>query len=138
MLIRLPVEVEQIYQAVERLEARFPGRKFTPDGHLVGSIGEVIAAEQLKLELLPASEPTHDAKDANGRLVQIKLTSTEGISLNACPDRLVVMQIVDQKHARLVYDGDGGEVWALAGKVQKNGQRRVSFHKMKALPGWLG
>ena len=33
-----------LYRIVERLEVLFPGRKFTPDGHLVGSIGEVIAA----------------------------------------------------------------------------------------------
>jgi len=137
MLIKLPKEVAQIYRAVESLETRFPGRKFTPDGHLVGSIGEVIAAEYLKLELLPASEPAHDAIDGNGRLVQIKLTSTKGIALNANCERLVVLRFVDQHHAQLVYDGEGNQVWELAGKMQKNGQRRISFHKMKTLPGWL-
>jgi hypothetical protein len=30
--------------AVSDLEKEFEGRKFTPDGHLVGSIGEVVAA----------------------------------------------------------------------------------------------
>ena len=36
-----------LYRIVHRLEVLFPGRKFTPDGHLVGSIGEVIAARML-------------------------------------------------------------------------------------------
>ncbi len=28
-----------LYPIVDRLELLFPGRKFTPDGHLMGSIG---------------------------------------------------------------------------------------------------
>jgi len=36
--------LDSLYGSAERLEALFPGRKFTLDGHLVGSIGEVIAA----------------------------------------------------------------------------------------------
>jgi hypothetical protein len=46
---------------VRRLESRFPDRKFTLDGHLVGSIGEVWAAHLFDLLLLPPSEATHDA-----------------------------------------------------------------------------
>jgi hypothetical protein len=41
--IKLPPPVADIYRAVGELETAYPGRKFTPDGHLVGSIGEVIA-----------------------------------------------------------------------------------------------
>ena len=47
--IKLPAPVANIYRAVRTLEKLYPERKFTPDGHLVGSIGEVIAAEQLDL-----------------------------------------------------------------------------------------
>lgn len=43
--IKPPAPVGAIYRAVEEFEAAYPLRKFTPDGHLVGSIGEVIAAE---------------------------------------------------------------------------------------------
>ena len=42
--VPLPEPVARIYKATAALEALYPGRKFTPDGHLVGSIGEVIAA----------------------------------------------------------------------------------------------
>jgi len=51
MRIQLPEPVAAIYRAVEQLEAAYPGRRFTPDGHLVGSIGEVVAAEALGLTL---------------------------------------------------------------------------------------
>jgi len=35
--------VKQLYKIVKEFERLFPERRFTPDGHLVGSIGEVIA-----------------------------------------------------------------------------------------------
>jgi hypothetical protein len=130
--------VAKIYEAVEELSAAFPGRPFTPDGHLVGSIGEVIAADALDLVLEPPSTAGFDARDARGREVQIKLTSTNGVSLNADCDRLVVLHIVDKYHAELVYDGDGAPVWERAGNMAKNGQRRISFSRMRALPGWIG
>jgi hypothetical protein len=44
-VVALPAEVAAIYRAARALGDRYPQRKFTPDGHLVGSIGEVIAAE---------------------------------------------------------------------------------------------
>jgi hypothetical protein len=64
--IKLPAPVAAIYRAVAELEAAFPGRKFTPDGHLVGSIGEVVGAENLGLTLYPGGHPIHDAYDENG------------------------------------------------------------------------
>ena len=77
--IRLPEAVAKIYEAVSDLEARYPQRKFTPDGHLVGSIGEVIAAEALRLKLYPTMvEPGHDAHDSEGNDVQIKMTAGKG------------------------------------------------------------
>ena len=43
--------MRDIYRAVQESEADYPWRKFTPDGHLVGSVGKVIAAEVLDPEL---------------------------------------------------------------------------------------
>ena len=82
MRVKLPKQVAAIYTAVQELEAAYPGRKFTPDGHLVGSIGEVIAAEALNLTLYRGSHPGHDAYDANGD-VQIKMTSRASVALYA-------------------------------------------------------
>jgi hypothetical protein len=41
----VPALIAQLYQIVRALNKLFPDRPFTPDGHLVGSIGEVIAAD---------------------------------------------------------------------------------------------
>jgi hypothetical protein len=130
--IKLPPEVADIYKAVEGLNSRYARheRKFTPDGHLVGSIGEVIAAEEFGLSLLPPSHAGHDAKDQDGRLVQIKLTAGRRVSMYGSADRLIVMRVVDATSAELIYDGPGQRAWDGAGKMQKNGQRSISVEKL--------
>jgi len=65
------------------LEAQYPGRKFTPDGRLVGSIGEVIAAEALGLNLHSASHPSHDAFDAAARPESVS-PFTRRVSVSSC------------------------------------------------------
>lgn len=132
MRVKLPKPVADIYRAVEQLSAAYPGRKFTPDGHLVGSIGEVIAAEALGLTLYNGSHPGHDAYDANGD-VQIKMTAGKSVALYSTCTRLVVLKIVNPEEAEIVYDGPGEPAWDKAGKMQKNGQRTISLAKLKAL-----
>jgi len=130
--IPLPEPVAKIYEAVEELFALYPGRPFTPDGHLVGSIGEVIAAEALGLNLYPPSQPGHDAFDENGD-VQIKLTAGKAISMYDTCERLVVLRIVSPHEAEIVYDGPGEVAWRNAGAMAKNGQRRISLSRLRAL-----
>jgi hypothetical protein len=130
--VKLPQPVAAIYRAVAELEALYPDRKFTPDGHLVGSIGEVVAAEALGLTLHPSSHPGHDAFDADGD-VQIKMTGGDSVSLYSTCDRLVVLRIVSPKEAEIVYDGDGEPAWDEAGPMSNNGQRRISIKRLVAI-----
>ena len=132
MKVKLPKPVAAIYKAVAELEAAYPDRKFTPDGHLVGSIGEVIAAEVLGLKLYRSSHPGHDAYNEAGD-VQIKMTSGKSVAMYATCARLVVLKIVSSEEAEIVYDGPGEPAWAAAGKMAKNGQRVVSLAKLRAL-----
>jgi len=67
----IPGLVDQIYTLVAQVESIFPNRRFTSDGHLVGSIDEVIAAHRYGLELLPHSTQGHDARSASGAIVEI-------------------------------------------------------------------
>lgn len=130
--IKLPSPVATIYRAVAEVEARYYPRKFTPDGHLVGSIGEVVAAEALSLTLYPMSHAGHDAYDANGD-VQIKMTAGKSVAMYAECARLVVILVVSSEEAEIVYDGHGAPAWGCTGKIQKNGQRVVSLTKLRAL-----
>lgn len=47
-------QVQKLVEIVAELEKEFPGRHFTLDGHLVGSIGEVMAAYYYGIELYTA------------------------------------------------------------------------------------
>ena len=130
---KIPELIKKIYEIVNELEALFPGRHFTPDGHMVGSIGEVLAAEHLNLELLPASYQGHDAKDKQGRLVQIKATQGDSIALRSEPERLIILKLLKDGNFEKIYYGDGKIIWESAGKMQSNGQRRITFNKLKGI-----
>ncbi len=131
-IVRLPEAVAQIYRATAALEAMYPERKFTPDGHLVGSIGEVVAAEALGLTLHPMSQPGHDAYDENGD-VQIKMTAGRSVAMYACCERLVVLKVISPEEAEIVYDGPGQPAWDQAGKMAKNGQRSISLFRLRQI-----
>lgn len=55
--------IKQLYSTVSELETIFPGRHFTPDGHMVGSIGECLVADAYGLELMTASNKGYDATE---------------------------------------------------------------------------
>lgn len=37
-------KIKILYSISQELESLFPGRHYTPDGHMIGSIGEALAA----------------------------------------------------------------------------------------------
>jgi hypothetical protein len=130
--VPLPGPVSRIYKAVAELEQRYPERRFTPDGHLVGSIGEVIAAEALGLQLHPMSHRGHDAFDARGD-VQIKMTAGNKVAMYATCERLVVLRVVSPEEAEIVYDGPGAPAWEQAGRMGKNGQRVIPLSRLRRI-----
>ena len=126
-------KIKELYKITNELERSYPDRKFTIDGHLVGSIGEVIVAEHYGLELLRNSTETHDAVSADGKYVQIKATQINRIAISSEPDYLIVIKLFSDGSWEEVYTGPGKPVWDNAGKMQKNGQRSVSLSKLKSL-----
>ena len=125
--------LDALNNAMDGLEAMFPGRKFTLDGHLVGSIGEVIAAYMFALELMPASNLGYDAVGPDGRQVEIKLTQGTRVALRHAPQHLIVLHRPKGERIRVVYNGPGQAVWDRCGKVQKNGQRPITIVRLQGL-----
>ncbi|MCT8160000.1 DUF6998 domain-containing protein [Pseudoruegeria sp. SHC-113] len=125
--------LDDLYTAADGLERIFPGRKFTLDGHLVGSIGEVVAAYMFDLDLNPASTQGHDARARDGRQVEIKLTQGRGVAIRHEPEHLIVLHRPAGGPIRVVFNGPGPVAWAGAGKMQKNGQRPISLSRLAAL-----
>ena len=125
--------LDDLYTAADGLERLFPGRKFTLDGHLVGSIGEVTAAYMFDLDLNPASTLKHDARARDGRNVEIKLTQGRGVAIRHEPDHLIVLHRPMGGPIRVVFNGPGAIPWAASGKMQKNGQRPISLSRLRLL-----
>lgn len=111
--------LDQLYDATDKLEALFPGRKFTLDGHLVGSVGEVVAAYMFGLDLNRASTKGYDAVSADGRLVEIKLTQAKSIAIRHQPEHLLVLSRPKGMMVSVVFNGPGSIAWEAAGAMQK-------------------
>ena len=124
-------KVTELFAIIRELEALYPGRKFTIDGHLVGSIGEVLVADKFNLILLPNSTKTHDAVDNEGKYYQIKVTQTDQIALSSEPDFLIVVKLHYDGTWDVVYNGPGKIIWDNSGKMQKNGQRPIFIKNKK-------
>jgi len=124
--------IQKIYQIARELEADI-GRRFTPDGHMVGSIGEVLAAYHYGLRLLPQSTEGHDAETKDDMRVQIKTTHGKRIALSSSPDRLLVLKLAETGEFEEVFNGPGDLAWKAAGKKQKNGQRAIYLSTLKKI-----
>ncbi len=133
---RFPILLGNVYAAVDELERMFPGRHFTPDGHMVGSIGEAMAAYYYGITLFTASAKGHDGK-VDGRLVQVKATQAKRISISSEPEFLLVLKIARDGSFKEIYNGPGGIVWALVSHKPrpKNGQYQVSLSMLTRLMG---
>ena len=129
----IPVLVSRLQMIVMRLEELFPGRHFTLDGHLVGSIAEVIASYMYDLELLPSSQKCHDGRcQRTGVNVQIKGTQRKRVAMYGEADHLIVLHLANGQ-AEEVYNGPGLIPWRAAGPMAKNGQRSISVRKLREL-----
>ena len=129
-----PRLVNELYEVVRNLEAMFPGRHFTPDGHLLGSIGECLAAYHYGLDLLPASTIGGDA-EKSGLKIEIKATQGNGVGLRYEPEHLLVLKLDQLGGFEEIYNGPGNIVWQeFAGKTKpSNGQYRIGLSRLSVL-----
>jgi hypothetical protein len=129
----VPKLIAQLYQTVQGLNKLYPARPFTPDGHLVGSIGEVVAADTYDLRLEKCSNPGFDAKTQEGQTVEITLTGGASVSLSSdCtpPDFLIVLKLNRNTGFNEIYNGEFPvELW----KRKSASKRRAVSLRLKEL-----
>jgi hypothetical protein len=117
------------------------GRKFTLDGHLVGSFGEVLAKNAYGLVLEKSqSEKACDAKDANGRRIEIKATFGKSVAFRHhdadCEAELcIVLKLKEDATFAEIYNGPMERIIneLEKRKLQNNGQRRISLTQLEVL-----
>lgn len=131
---KFPLLVRQLYSIVDELEQMFPGRHFTPDGHLVGSLGEELVSHHYGLELLTASNKGFDAiKD--GRHIEIKATQGKSAAFRHEPKHAIVIRLNKDGSFTEIYNGPGHLIWSLVKHkpLPSNGQYGVSLSKLQKL-----
>jgi hypothetical protein len=136
----VPALIGDLLKTTQRLTTLFEGRPFTPDGHLVGSIGEVVAEYVYDLKLQPASTPQIDARTKDGRSVQIKLTGAAGTSFGlrwssqlTTPhaDLLIGLKLSESGFTE-VYNGPFPKDLLEGRSDTSNGQVSVAIRKLSA------
>lgn len=127
--------VKQLYATVNELEDMFPGRHFTPDGHMVGSLGECLVADAYNLELKTASNKGYDAVTETGLEVEIKATQSNSVAFRSQPQHTIIIKILRDGTFEEVYNGPGALVWEqFKGKrLPSNGQFQVSLNKLRQI-----
>lgn len=125
-------KVQQLIGIVKELESDFPGRHFTLDGHLVGSIGEVMASYYYGIELYTASAVAHDG-EIDGKKVQIKITQQNSIVIHHEPDYLIALYLNKNGSVYEIYNGPGKAPWDTASKSDLYNNRHMSVSKLMKL-----
>lgn len=127
--------VKQLYATVNELEDMFPGRHFTPDGHMVGSLGECLVADAYNLELKTASNKGYDAVTEIGLEVEIKATQSNSVAFRSQPQHTIIIKILRDGTFEEIFNGPGALVWdQFTGKrLPSNGQFQISLNKLRQL-----
>jgi hypothetical protein len=135
----VPALIGELIKTTERLNHLFEGRPFTPDGHLVGSIGEVVAEYVYDLVLEPSSTPQLDARTRDGRTVQVKLTRRNSFGFRWSSqfkgkhaDILIALRLTDGGFEE-VYNGPFPVDLLVGRRDSSNGQLSIAVSKLREL-----
>ncbi|MBF5000768.1 hypothetical protein IRT45_26875 [Nocardia sp. BSTN01] len=130
--------VTRLHEIVAELEVLHNGRKFTPDGHLVGSIAEAL----FDITLQPPSTAGHDAVAGDGRAVEIKGTYGRAavairMTSHAAAEALIVLALSRDPAVphEVVYNGPLRTVAGAIGRPGSNGQARLSLNRLRTMNG---
>lgn len=109
--------IKDLYLSVAKLQVAFPDKPFTPDGRMVGDIGEAIAALKFNVVLDKKLRRHWDGYrvDSLGKKheVQIKATQKDETYLKKPPYEgdLIVFKIFSSGEWECCYDGKIMRVW---------------------------
>jgi len=78
---QLKTEIKSLLKHVNGLKLKYGNRPFTVDGHLLGTLGEVFAAQQFGLTLNENSVKEGFDATKEGKKYQIKTTQQTGLSI---------------------------------------------------------
>ncbi|MFC1481077.1 DUF6998 domain-containing protein [Candidatus Neomarinimicrobiota bacterium] len=134
--VRFKIAMANLYSVIDDLADMFPERPFTPDGHLVGSLGECLVADAYDLELMPPSNKGYDAIDTTtGRKVEIKATQGQRVAFRSEPEHCIIILINKDGSFDEKYNGPGSIIWEELRhkRLPSNGQYQISLNRLAYL-----
>jgi hypothetical protein len=131
---RFPDILMRLYKSVDELAELFPGQPFTPDGHMISSIGEALAQYYYGVKINRLSTQGEDGNAECGP-VEVKTTQRESVAFRCEPKTLLVLKLYSNGDFEEIYNGNGSRVWALINTEKKpsNGQYQVKLKNLRRL-----
>ena len=133
--------IRGLYLSVVKLQAAFPDKPFTPDGRMVGDIGEAIAALQYDVILDKKLRKHWDSYliDALGKKheVQVKTTQKNETYLKKPPHEgyLIVFKVFSNGKWECCYEGKIMRVWHSLANQQPDstGAKFIQLERLRRL-----
>jgi hypothetical protein len=137
----LSAAIRKMFEAQKELQGAFPKRLFTPDGRMIGDIGQAIAELTYQVTVDARSRKDWDGKReevcAGCPEVQVRATQTDNTYVKEPPDdgRLLVFKIFRDGSWECCYNGDARSVWVSLEKRQANkaGEKTIKVDALRTL-----
>jgi hypothetical protein len=125
-------KIADIYKIANELGRAFDINTCTPDGHLLGAIGQIAAKIAFNLKFGSQNEE-HNCTGSIGVKkvnVQVRCTGRNSVALRKEPEHLIAMEIGETGRIRLLFNGPGQYVWRRI-EHQRNPQKYVSSKALR-------
>ena len=125
-------KIAEIYTIASELGDAFGIDTCTPDGHLLGAIGQIAAKIAFGLEF-GSEEEEHNCSWSDGVRkinVQVRCSGRGNIALRREPEHLIALEIAPNGSIRLLFNGPGKLVWERIDH-QKSAQKYASANLLR-------
>ncbi len=107
----LKERIAELFKLTNSLNGRFKNKKFTPDGRLVGDIGEIIAEMFYGIKLHEKQRHTHDGECPEGRCVQVKISFQDQLTFSKKPDYYLGFKMEENGDFKEIFNGPGDIIY---------------------------
>jgi len=124
-------KIASIYGIANELGREFNISKCTPDGHLLGAIGQIAAKIAFGLNFGSNKKEHNCTWSDQDRIIniQVRCTGRGSIALREEPEYLIAIEIFESGKLSLLYNGPGKFLWNQV-KKQKQPQKYASKNQL--------
>ena len=124
-------KIASIYEIANELGQEFNITKCTPDGHLLGAIGQIAAKIAFGLKFGSDKKEHNCTWSDQDRIinVQVRCTGRGSVAIRKEPEYLIALEISEAGKIYLLYNGPGEYVWERI-RHQKQTQKYASRNQL--------